>query len=275
LRHGLGTAILLSVLAVVPGPARAGQGKTRQTLPYDHIHLSVPDPAAATAWYAAHLGGTPIDEGPNRLIFGSTRMLFTPRANAEPSRNGAIDHIGFSVRDLDATMREFEADGVEIEGPVRDVPGLFRLAFVVDPWGTRIELVEDSELQGLHHLHLRAPDPEATLSWFQETFGGERDRLKGQLDGLRYSAADYSTVWILVEQGDALPSQGRAIDHLGWRSTELAADIETFRGQGVTIQSEPRTLNMPNGPPIDFSFVMGPNETRIEVVERSGVPPGR
>jgi lactoylglutathione lyase len=272
LRHWRGSVFLLPVLAILPVSARALLG---QTLPYDHIHLSVPDPAAAAEWYAEYFGGVPIDEGPNRLIFGSTRMLFARSANPEPSRNGAIDHIGISVEDIDATIAALEADGAEIEGGVRDVTGLFRLAFVVDPWGTRIEVVEDSELVGLHHLHLRAPDPEATLSWFQDTFGGERGRLKGQIEGLRYSAPDYSTVWILIQQGEAAPSQGRAIDHLGWRSTDLASDIETFRGQGVTIQSEPRTIPMPDGPAIDFSFVMGPNETRIEVVERSGVPPGR
>lgn len=275
MRHELGTAILLSLLMLTPNVALAAQGRSAPTMPYDHIHLSVPDPAAAAAWYERHFGGVRIEEGPNRLTFGSTRMLFARRADAEPSPNGAIDHIGFSVEDLDATIRELEADGVAIEGAVRDVPGLFRLAFIEDPWGTRIELVEDPDLTGLHHLHLRAPDPETTLSWFEETFGGERARLRGQIDGIRYSAPGYSTVWILIQEGDAAPSQGRAIDHLGWRSTDLASDIETFRTQGTTIQSEPRRLNMPNGPPIDFAFVMGPNETRIEVVERSGVPPGK
>ena len=47
-----------------------------QTWPFDHIHLNVPDPAAAANWYEKYLGGRPISEAPNRLMFGSTRLLF-------------------------------------------------------------------------------------------------------------------------------------------------------------------------------------------------------
>ena len=44
----------------------------------------------------------------------------------------------------------------------RDVPGLFKIAFIFDPWGTRIELAEDPDYLGFHHIHLSAaarPDP--------------------------------------------------------------------------------------------------------------------
>ena len=52
--------------------------------------------------------------------------------------------------------------------PVRDVSGLFKLGFIEDPWGTRIEVVQDPQKLGLHHVHLRAPDPDATLAWYKE-----------------------------------------------------------------------------------------------------------
>jgi hypothetical protein len=48
-----------------------------------------------------------------------------------------------------------------------------------------------------------------------------------------------------------------------------------LRGKGATIQTEPRPLTLPNGPPINFFYVMGPNGTRIELVERPGLPPGK
>src|SRR5499427_10218300 len=143
-----------------------------QTFPYDHIHVNVPDPAAAANWYEKNFGGRRITEAPDRLMFGSTRFMFLRRANAKPSAGSAIDHVGFSFADLDAKMKEFEAAGVKVVTPVRDVAGLFKLGFVEDPWGTRIEVVQDPDKLGLHHVHLRGPDPAAVLAFYKDKLAG-------------------------------------------------------------------------------------------------------
>src|SRR5262245_65769794 len=116
-------------------------GAQTQTYPYDHIHLNVPDPATACNWYEKNFGGKRITEAPDRLMFGSTRFMFLRKADATPSEGSAIDHVGFSVADLDATLKTLETAGVKITSPARDVPKLFKIAFAVDPWGTRIEIV--------------------------------------------------------------------------------------------------------------------------------------
>lgn len=248
---------------------------TAQTLPYDHIHLNVPDPAAASTWYEKNFGGRRITEAPDRIMYGSTRLMFLRKADAQPSAGSAVDHIGFSFADLDAKMKEFEANGVKVVTPVRDVPGLFKLGFVEDPWGTRIEVVQDPELLGLHHIHMRGPDTEAIFSWLLAKFGGERTPLKGRLDAIKYRGQGFSDMWILVQRGESVPTIGRAIDHIGWRSTGPLADtINSLRGKGVTVTSEPRPLPLPNGPTINFSYVDGPAGARIELVERPGLKPG-
>src|SRR5262245_60575258 len=74
-----------------------------KTLPYDHIHLNVPDTAAAANWYEKYFGGRRITEAPDRIMFGAVRLMFLRNTNAvPPSQGSAIDHIGFSVPDLDA-----------------------------------------------------------------------------------------------------------------------------------------------------------------------------
>jgi catechol 2,3-dioxygenase-like lactoylglutathione lyase family enzyme len=244
------------------------------TLPYDHIHLNVPDPPVAANWYEKNFAGKRITEAPDRLMFGSTRVMFLKLADAKPSAGSAVDHIGFSVADLDAKMKEFEAAGVKVVTPARDVQGLFKLAFVEDPWGARIEVVQDPELLGLHHVHMRGPDTEQVFTWLLDKFGGQRGQLKGRLDGIKYTGAGFSTVWILVQRGDAEPSIGHAIDHIGWRSSNLNQTIADLKGKGVTVTSEPRVLNLPNGPPINFAYVAGPAGARIELVERPGLKPG-
>jgi catechol 2,3-dioxygenase-like lactoylglutathione lyase family enzyme len=246
------------------------------TYPYDHIHLNVPDPAEASAWYEKHIGGTRHTEAPNRIMYGSTRLMFLRSATAKPSAGSAIDHIGFSFPNLDAKMKEWEAAGIKVTTPVRDVPKLFKLAFLEDPWGTRIEVVQDAELLGLHHVHLRAPNPEDTFTWLLDKFGGKRQQLKGMIDAVRYDYEGFSSVWVLVTKGEAEPSQGRAIDHIGWRSVGPLADtMNALRAKQVTVTSEPRPLTLPNGPSINYSYVAGPSGARIELVERPGLKPGQ
>lgn len=153
-------------------------------------------------------------------MFGSTRLMFLVMKDAKPSAGGAVDHLGFSVADLDAKMKEFEAGGVKITTPARDVAGLFKLAFIEDPWGTRLEVVQDPELLGLHHIHMRAPNPDEAFAWLLDKFGGKRQQLKGRIDAVRYDAEGFSSMWMLITKGEAEPSMGRAIDHIGWRSTK-------------------------------------------------------
>jgi predicted enzyme related to lactoylglutathione lyase len=95
------------------------------TLPYDHVHLNVPDQATAVEWYQKNFGGTPTAEAPDRLMFRTTRLIFLKNANGQPSAGSSIDHIGFSFADLDAKMKALEAAGVKVVTPVRDVPNLF------------------------------------------------------------------------------------------------------------------------------------------------------
>jgi catechol 2,3-dioxygenase-like lactoylglutathione lyase family enzyme len=261
--------------AAAQSSAQAPAQSTVKTLPYDHIHVNVPDPAAAANWYEKNFGGKRITEAPDRLMFGSTRFMFLRKADAEPSAGSAIDHVGFSFADLDAKMKELEAAGVKVVTPVRDAPGLFKLGFVEDPWGTRIEVVQDPELLGLHHIHMRGPDPEQVLTWLIEKFGGQRTQLKGRIDAVKYSAPGFSDMWILVQRGEATPSTGKAIDHIGWRSAGLNDTVAELKGKGVTVTSEPRPLTLPNGPPINFSYVAGPAGARIELVERPGLKPGQ
>ena len=246
-----------------------------QTFPYDHIHVNVPDPKAAADWYEKNFGGRRITEAPDRLMFGSTRFMFLRKADAKPSSGSAIDHVGFSFADIDAKMKEFEAAGIKIVTPTRDVPGLFKIAFVEDPWGTRIEVVQDPELLGLHHVHLRGPNPDEIFTWLLAKFGGQKTQLKGRLDAIKYSSPGFSDMWILVQRGDSVPSEGHAIDHIGWRSTGPLKDtIDGLRAKGVTVTSEPRPLPLPNGPTINFSYVAGPAGAKIELVERPGLKPG-
>jgi len=252
------------VAAVLAGIVAAPAAAQTPILPVlDHIHLNVPDQAKAVEWYQKNFGGQTMTEAPDRLMLGDTRLIFLKNDKGQPSTGSAIDHIGFSFADLDAKIKELEAAGVKVVTPVRDGAGLFKLGFVEDPWGTRIEVVQDPEKLGLHHIHLRAPQPAATLAWYKEKFGGDTGTLKGRIDGLKYSG-----VWILVQRGDAVPSQGHAIDHIGWRTTNLAAKTAELKGQSVKFTTEPTPLKLASGTMVNYAYLEGPAGAKIELVQR-------
>jgi len=269
---------LFFTLTIV-GAAGVAGAQTKTILPYDHIHLNEPAAEASVWWEKNIPGGRRITESPNRIMYGAVRLMFLGGTSTGGSQGGVIEHLGFSVADLDAKMRELAAINTKVIEPVKDVPGLYKTALVESPWGTRVQLVQDPQLLGLHHVQLRVPDPEAVYTWLLDKFGGERTKIKGQVDSVRYDGpAGFTTVYILVARGESVPSQGRAIDHIGWRSVGPAAETMTMlTGKGAATErgvTQASNLNLPNGPPIKFFYIVGPNGARIEIVERPGLKPG-
>ncbi|MES1260379.1 MAG: VOC family protein, partial [Acidobacteriota bacterium] len=62
---------------------------------------------------------------------------------AAPTQGRALDHIGFEVKNLEAFCGKLTAAGIRLDVPYRPMPQLkLSLAFLTDPWGTRIELTE-------------------------------------------------------------------------------------------------------------------------------------
>ncbi len=251
----------LALLLCLPAFALA-QSKTYM---YDHVHMAVPDPEAAAQWYKDNIGGEFVDGRIDRLLFGTTRIMFL-RGNAEtrPSEGGVVDHLGFSFPNLDEVVARARANGATLQGDVRDVPGLFKLAFIVDPFGSRLELVQDPQHLGFHHVHLRSTDPEATFKWYEDTFGGIRKNMLGRLDGILYPG----NVWLLITRGENFPSQGATIDHIGWRALDSEETIADLQAKNIEFTSEPRDMTLPNGI-INFFYVQGPEGARVELVHRA------
>ena len=225
----LAATLVTTFLAV--GPAAA-----QTTLPYDHVHLAAPDQAKAVEWYQKNFGGETIPEGKDRLMYGKTRFIWLKSATAGPSADTAIDHIAFSVADK--------------------APG-----FMTDPWGVKIEILNDPQRRGFHHVHLRSMDPAASLAWYKQRFGGDAAKFRGA------DALKYGDVLVLVDKTATAPapSVGRALDHVGWRVTDLDKTLADLKGikvlQGVT------NLQLATGP-VRYSFVEDPSGTKIELVQR-------
>lgn len=250
----------------------SGRAQVPQTVPYDHIHLAASDPEKAYEWYITNLNGQ-AGENPGRMVFERfiggrplpLQLMFIKAPDAPPSEGGVIGSLGFSFADVGSKVKALEAAGAKVVMPVREVPGLWKRAVVVDPWGVTIELVEDRDHLGFHHIALRVADPEATTRWFLSAFGGDRVKLAGRLDALQYGRT-----YLLVLQGTGTaPSQGRAIDHLGWGPPNMDATAADLKAKGVTFTAGPQPK--PNQLGHRTAYVEAPGGVRIELVEHANV----
>jgi catechol 2,3-dioxygenase-like lactoylglutathione lyase family enzyme len=114
-------------------------------LEHYHIHFFTSDPDALRAWYVKHFGASTTTQG-NTTITGVPGVDFSFRKTDKPmaaTKGRSLDHIGFEVKGLEAFCKKLEEAGVTFDAPFRDVPRIgLKIAFVLDPAGTRIELTE-------------------------------------------------------------------------------------------------------------------------------------
>jgi len=262
LRRLLLTSLCLATITLCAG--RAGAQAAR-SFSYDHVHLAVPDPDKAYDWYLKNLDGQPA-ENPGRVMFEPfagrrplpVQLIFLRVADPKPSDGSVIDSIGFSVADVAAKTKALEAAGARSIAP----------GIVVDPWGTKIELVNDIPGRGFHHVTLRVDDPDAALRWFASTFGGARTKMAGR-DALRYDR----TYLVVTKGSGTAPSQGHSIDHLGFAPRNMNADAAALKAQGVKFTAEPSP--MPNQFGHRTAYVEAPGGIRIELVEHANCAWGK
>src|SRR5262245_29399828 len=132
-----------------------------------HIHITA-SPLEGVRWYSQQLGCQAIPDRPDAAKCGTVEVVFVSQPAMGSSQGTGVDHIAFGFADLAAKMADLEKVGVRGSGirfqryedgsTVRSVPGQFKAGFIFDPWGTRIELLEDAERTGFHHVHLSATD---------------------------------------------------------------------------------------------------------------------
>jgi catechol 2,3-dioxygenase-like lactoylglutathione lyase family enzyme len=124
-----------------------------QTVPIknEHIHFSMTeaDIPKAQAWYAKTFGGKAGVRNKQPIVDLPGVQLRFVKADAKqaPTRHRVLDHIGFDVKDHPAFVKKITAEGIKLdEGPRTNPQGGNTIAYITDPWGTRIELVQRAPL---------------------------------------------------------------------------------------------------------------------------------
>ena len=118
----------------------------------NHLHLFGQDVPAMQAWYAKGLGGVPgkcargsAADGTDCVdVAGVSLAMSKSDTRLEPTAGRALDHIGFDVKNLPEFLKRMEAEGVTITQGLTpsNFVSTMRVAFIADPWGTKMEITE-------------------------------------------------------------------------------------------------------------------------------------
>jgi len=137
---------------------------------FGHVHMFSEDPVAAVQWYVKEFGVTNaryskdrreyngVAIGPSAsFMMDNVNVIIYPieypktqmakdwegRKTFESTKGRAVDHLGFSVDNLDASMERLKKDGVKVTDEPRSIAnGKIKFAFIEGPDKIRIEVIE-------------------------------------------------------------------------------------------------------------------------------------
>jgi len=248
---------------------------------YGHHHVNATDPAAHKKFWADALGGTVAIVGTDKrevIKIPNVWVFMRTQAAKGSSKGSTADHIGFSVKNLDATLARVKANGFRVataeESPASynvtgDVanpgPGT-RLAFVFGPDDVKVELLEQTnqtEPIQLHHMHFFGEQNTAMRDWYVKVFGATALQaqpnaafISATLPGLRLNFSPSTT--------PTVATAGRAVDHIGFEVRNLQEFLARLDAQGIKPSVTYRRVDALG---IHIAFIVDPWGTNIELTE--------
>jgi catechol 2,3-dioxygenase-like lactoylglutathione lyase family enzyme len=124
------------------------------------------------------------------------------------------------------------------------------------------------------HVHIISPDPEAAAKFYVEKFGATIKSTGTAPDGTAMFAVDLNGSNIFVKgraqkPSAAAPAPGSTygLEHFGIVTDDLDAAVKELKAKGVKFTQEITNFR----PGIRISFLLGPDNTLIELLERKPV----
>lgn len=223
-----------------------------------HIHLIVGDPEAQKKIWVGVLGAEVTHAGMLEMLRLPGVFIVVQKARTAPtegSDGSTVNHIGFSVKNLEETKKKLTAAGITF------APENARLA--IFPEKVRVEFTEDTSLKvpvAFHHIHLASTDQDKLRAWYIKTFGATAGT-RGQ-----FLAAFVPGGEVDFRKADTAqaPTKGRSLDHIGFEVVGLEAFCKKLTADGVTFEMAYRDIPQIA---LKIAFLVDPEGTRIELTE--------
>lgn len=228
-----------------------------------HIHLNVHDPDVSRQFYVG-LGGKAVRNGTLDMVeFPGAYIVLRKQDPTGGTVGTAVDHFGFLVLSIDESLAKWKSLGYKVEAGSRPTQN-----FLTSPDGARIEIYEDKTIATsikFHHVHFYISDVSAAQAWYAKEFGA--------IPGKRanFDAADIPGANLTFSKSDAMriPTKDRAVDHVGFEVSNLAAFAKKLEADGIKLDKAPGLAS--NGT-TKIAFLYDPWGTYIELTEGLAPP---
>jgi catechol 2,3-dioxygenase-like lactoylglutathione lyase family enzyme len=223
-----------------------------------HLHLNAPDPDAQKKFWTEIVGAQLYDKnGLSGVTVPGAIILIRKAVPTGGTVGSSVDHIAFTVPDLQPFFAKVDAAGLK-----HFKPGAAEQIMIEGPDGLRVELSEDKSASvpvRFHHIHFHTPDTKAMQAWYSTWFGAVPGK-RAQWD-----AGDIPGANLTYAHADAVaPTQGRALDHIGFEVKDLEAFCKKLAAAGIKLDTPFRQAPQLK---LSLAFLTDPWGTRIELTE--------
>lgn len=261
------TALAIALLWATPTPAQLVE-PNQIGVRMGHIHLAVRDVDAQKQFWISVMGGTLVKNGPLELIqFPGVFIMLRKSEPSGPPAGTIVNHFGFVVKDMPASLARWKAAGITIE-PTENPNEVYLVA----PDGIRVEVYGEPAIPtavSMNHIHYSPIDIPAIKAWYVQVFGanpGRRPCVACLSAPRMIESDDLPGVNLSFSPGRTppLPTKGRSLDHIGFEVKNLDAFVASLEAKGIRIDSPVRQV--PNTK-LKIAFLTDPWGTYIELTE--------
>jgi catechol 2,3-dioxygenase-like lactoylglutathione lyase family enzyme len=259
----LSSLFCAAILAAVPAAFAQLAAPNSAGVSMGHVHVNVHDVDQARQFYVS-LGGRSVHNGTLDMVeFPGVYINLRKQDPTGGTVDSVVDHFGFLVKSVDENMAKWKSLGYKIEPGNRPTQ-----LYVISPDNAKIEMIEDQTITvpiKFHHVHYFVQDPLAVQAWYAKEFGAIPGK-RAQFD-----AADIPGANLTFSKVDAakVTTKGRAVDHVGFEVTNLAAFAKKLEADGIKFDRAPGKAS--NGT-TNIAFIYDPWGTYIEITEGLAPP---
>jgi len=242
-----------ALCAQLPAPNGAG-------VSMGHLHFNTRDIEAHRKLWVDALGGKLVKVGPLDAYKLPDLIVLVRNQDVSGGTEGsAVGHIGLKVRDLKAVLDKCRSLNIKIAS----VNKAGTQAFLLAAEDVRIELSADPAMTAPvanHHIHWYTSAPVDTQAWYVKMLGAKPGR-RGNFEAADIPGANLT---FSPEPAPALPTKGRALDHIGFEIVNLEAFCKKLEAAGVKLVM-PFTKRPDLG--LSLAFFVDPWGTLVELTE--------
>jgi catechol 2,3-dioxygenase-like lactoylglutathione lyase family enzyme len=232
--------IILATASACVAPADAQFAEFNDVgVTFGHVHIVIADMELHKKLWPELFDAELVEkEGYAAVRISDALIFFRDAEPTAPSMDTAMDHFGLQVRDIDDVLSKWRALGYDVDSESTDADGLSS-ASITMPGGVGLVLVENTDQAAstaMHHVHFATPKRGELMTWYSARFGAAQtaqlpveNALATPGAGLRFDHSDT----------DRLPTDGAAIDHIGFEIREWEGFIAKLEEDDVEFEFGP------------------------------------